>query len=98
MRGAGSPPAPARAPSQPAHPKQRTAELSGTALKKDRAGSMEGRAAKFAAEPQTYAALPAVLDSNRENLLRSEIRENNKHSDGRRCDAIRTIHSEVDAR
>jgi polyribonucleotide nucleotidyltransferase len=65
------------------------------ALKKVKTEFMASMAEKIAAEPSKYAALPAVLDSIRENLLRSEILENNTRFDGRKFDEIRNIHSEV---
>jgi polyribonucleotide nucleotidyltransferase len=65
------------------------------ALKKVKTEFMASMAEKIAAEPQKYAAIPAVLDSIREHLLRSEILENNTRFDGRKFDEIRHIHSEV---
>jgi polyribonucleotide nucleotidyltransferase len=65
------------------------------ALKKVKTEFMASMAEKIAADPTKYAAIPAVLDSIREHLLRSEILENNTRFDGRKFDEIRNIHSEV---
>jgi len=65
------------------------------ALKKVKVEYMASIAEKQAAEPQKYAAVPAVFDSIRERALRDEILENNTRFDGRKFDEIRNIHSEV---
>jgi polyribonucleotide nucleotidyltransferase len=46
-------------------------------------------------QAEKRAAVPAVYDSLREKLLRTEILMNGRRLDGRRFDEIRPIHSEV---
>jgi polyribonucleotide nucleotidyltransferase len=65
------------------------------ALKKVKVELTAALAEKQAADPQRYAALPAVWDSIRERALRDEILEHGTRFDGRKFDEIRNIHSEV---
>jgi polyribonucleotide nucleotidyltransferase len=65
------------------------------ALKKVKVEYMASIAEKQAAEPQKYAAVPAVFDFIRERALRDEILANSTRFDGRKFDEIRNIHSEV---
>ena len=65
------------------------------ALKKVKVELTAALAEKQAADPQRYAALPAVWDSIRERALRDEILEHGTRFDGRKFDEIRNITSEV---